>query len=324
MAWLDLLVILVLGTAYGAVVNLDNGQTVNYTWIETGSTAVGSVEFITISTVKTSWTNPIVFISSPKYTGSEPDTQPYSSRINIVNDGGDFKFELKLYEPTGEECTNEWNTPTNTTSDYTVGWMVAEAGGYLINDVDQFVITSYEVSAAVTKLTWPHKFGTTCNKDDDSGDDRAPGAIFTIQTLVNHRYLITRTNPLWFKTYGSCSYAWQVGRVFLQGHDTLDTLSTIQPETVGVFLFDFVVPHSVDCLGLSSLVEFGASYSSQPLSTQTATSTGVTGIFIGVLTYNGGDNIAPKVYSEESDSETFYVKLQVSNSLLHYSFSFST
>lgn len=283
-----------------------NDQVKDGEWMETGVVAVNSFSWTDVTTTNNKWIDPLVFISTPYYTGSDNiDKISYAPRIIKINN--EVKFSVKLFFPNGVECYNEWSTPKNSSS-YTVGWLVVEKDGYSINDVAQLVVANYTVSTTQTKMIWPYPFGTNCVIDDFSGDDRAPGAIFTIQSLVNDMFLIVRVNPYWFKT-SKCNYAWKAGVVFLQTYDGVDTLvqASIQPENLGVFLFDFSRPYSIDCVS-GSLFQFSDISSSQLIASYQDMGQ-VSGIFGGVLTYVGGDSISLK--TQLVDSNTYSFTLQV-------------
>jgi len=305
---------------HAAVVNIDTNQNVSTTWMETGYANVNSVGWTAVISTKLRYTNPVVFAGVPMVKSAQPtDNLAVVSRVKSagVTDGY-LSFSLKLYTP---DCTSQWYTPINITSasEYSVAWMVVEEGGFMVDDLYQYVVGVSEVSTTKTKITWSHSYGTTC-----PGDAYAPGAIFAIQSLVNDMLLFVRTTPGWFQTT-TCQFSWKAGNIFLESRDGLDVLQVadIQPEMVGYFLFS-LTPHYVDCVD-SNALEFSQQSSDRDISYISSNDGNIYGMFAAVLTYVGGDAITLKsnllsessfhLYLQEdlcSDEETFHYAETVS------------
>jgi hypothetical protein len=182
------------------VYNLITKSPQNDIWIEGGFVFAGDAEWVTVSSVLTTFINAAVFVSLPDIPGStSSEGYPAIARIRNVVSTGQVSFEVKLYQANDSFCLKTWHVPQAIDPPLSLSWLAVERGAYELSG-QTFMIGDGEISRAVkapydTSNRHTFMFPTGCVSASKSceypvGSD--VGIITQLQTTVNERILITR------------------------------------------------------------------------------------------------------------------------------------
>jgi hypothetical protein len=328
------LTLLFVGRASGQVINLATGEEETGTYLESGFVTLSPLDTITVTTTNT-FTSPVVYLSTVFSANGYSIDVPIKARVNEIVDDGSWgisalTFRIQLVWPSNKTCVSEWYDASAVEGGtYTVGWYVGETGAYSVSGVQMEFLTTSANAVDFSAATWSYPYGTDCNYPSQSGDDDySPGAIFTIQSDNNNGEFLNVRAAQWFKnSVTKCNYAWAGGRIRLYPHDSggsssLIDLTTIQEETVGIFLFDTRHPQSIDCLANSYLqigqitdLHNSPQQLTQPYQTIDTSSVSF-GVFGSVLTLSGAENIVVMSYAMSSIPTEIFSFMQVQHTTL--------
>lgn len=148
-----LLTVLLFSCTSAQIINLETGEEETGNFLESGFiTLLSATDTITVSTTN-AFTYPIVFLSTPFASNGYSDEIPIGARVEELLDNSGAKeivtFQIKLIWPSNKTCVSEWNDGGIPVGSFSVGWYVAETGGYSVSGVQMEFITT-----SVNALDW--------------------------------------------------------------------------------------------------------------------------------------------------------------------------
>lgn len=208
------------GEAVSPITNMDSASPfAGDRLMEFGTVYVTAGSWSTVATEYEHFSNGKVFVSIIQSTTVDTFSFPLSPRITRVQAHGRAHFDVSLFYPSGDQCTQYTTPQRNDNFSAMLSWMVVEDGGYTLDSGKvQLVIGTQLVSSVPTLVYWSHRFGTYCSPTGGTEDVSQPAGFFTIQSMndaADDKFMVVRVSG-WDRVNGQCDFSWRQSLMWIQ------------------------------------------------------------------------------------------------------------